>query len=107
MKKDQFAIIQTGGKQYRIAPGDSIMIEKLPGEYSIGDKLSFDQVLLKDNGKETQIGTPMLPKTKVEGKITEIGRDKKISVIHFRSKSNHFKKKGHRQPFMRVLIEKV
>lgn len=102
-----FAVIQTGGKQYKVAKGDVVKIEKLSGDHKEGDKVTFDQVLLVDSGKDTKIGMPLVDGAKVEGKIQEIGRDKKISVIRFRAKSRYHKKRGHRQPFFKVEITKV
>lgn len=102
-----FAVIKTGGKQYQVAKGDVVKIEKLSGDHKEGDKVSFDQVLLTDDGKATKVGTPTVSGAKVEGTIKEIGRDKKISVIRFRAKSRYHKKRGHRQPFMKVEITKV
>ena len=102
-----FAVIQTGGKQYKVAEGDVIKIEKLSSEHKEGDKVTFDQVLLTDDGKDTKIGTPLVSGAKVEATIKEIGRDPKISVIRFRAKSRYHKKRGHRQPFFKVEISKV
>ena len=102
-----FAVIQTGGKQYKVAKGDVVKIEKLSGEYKEGDKVTFDQVLLTDDGKATQVGAPTVSGAKVEATIKEIGRDKKIDVIRFRAKSRYHKKRGHRQPFFKVEINKV
>jgi large subunit ribosomal protein L21 len=103
----QFAVIQTGGKQYKVAKGDVVKIEKLSGEHKEGDKVTFDKVLLTDDGKSTQVGTPVVSGAKVEATIKEIGRDKKISVIRFRAKSRYHKKRGHRQEFFKVEINKV
>jgi len=102
-----FAIIETGGKQYKISEGDSIKIEKLFGENKEGDKVTFDKVLLVDDGKSTKIGTPYIKGAKVEAVFEEDGRSKKVRVIRFRAKSRHFVKKGHRQPFTKVKIAKV
>ena len=104
---NNFAVIQTGGKQYKVAKGDVVKIEKLQGEHKEGDKVSFDSVLLTDDGKDTKVGTPLVSGAKVEGTIKEIGRDAKISVIRFRAKSRYHKKRGHRQPFFKVAINKV
>lgn len=103
----EFAVIQTGGKQYKVAKGDIVKIEKLSGEHKEGDKVTFDEVLLVDTGKDTTLGTPHVKGAKVEAKIVELGRDPKISVIHFKSKSRYHKKIGHRQPFTKVEITKV
>lgn len=106
-KKDDFAVILTGGKQYRVAVGDVVTIEKLDGEFKAGDKVIFDQVLLTDNGKDLKVGAPTIPGAKVEADYIEAGREKKITVIHYREKSRHFKKNGHRQPFAKVKITSI
>lgn len=102
-----FAVIKTGGKQYRVAEGDVFTTEKLSGEHKEGDKVTFSEVLLTDTGKDTKIGTPTVSGSKVEGEIVSVGRAKKIRVIHYRAKSRHFKRAGHRQPFTKVKITKV
>jgi large subunit ribosomal protein L21 len=102
----KFAVIRTGGKQYKVSEGDVVKIEKLSGEYKKGDKVVLDDVLLVDDGKSTEVGTPTL-KNKVEATYEEEGRDDKISVIRYKSKSRYFKKKGHRQPFAKVKIAKI
>lgn len=104
---DAFAVIKTGGKQYRVSVGESIKIEKLKGEYKKGDKVSFDQVLLTDNGKETTIGAPLIAGAKVEGEITVVGRAPKVIVIKYKQKSRYFKKNGHRQPYFKVAITAI
>lgn len=103
----EFAVIQTGGKQYQVAKGDVVKIEKLSDEHKEGDKVTFDQVLLTDDGKSTKVGTPTVSGAKVEGTIKEIGRDRKIDVIRFRAKSRYHKKRGHRQPYFKIEITKV
>jgi len=105
MSTMEFAVIQTGGKQYQISKGDTVKIEKLSGEYKEGDKIIFDKVLLVDNGKDTTIGTPYIEGAKVIGTLKEAALDKKVTVIKFKSKSRYFKKKGHRQPFFKVHID--
>ena len=102
-----FAVIQTGGKQYKVAKGDIVKIEKLADEYKEGDKITFDHVLLTDDGKSTVVGTPLVKGAKVEGILKEIGRNAKISVIRFRAKSRYHKKRGHRQPYFKVEIRKI
>jgi len=103
----EFAVIQTGGKQYSVSKGDTITIEKLPGVHKKGDGVVFDKVLLVDDGKDTTIGTPYISKASVKGTITEIGRGKKIDVIHYKQKSRYYKKSGHRQHFFKVKIDKI
>lgn len=102
---EEFAVIETGGKQYKVSVGDDLRIEKLTGDFKEGDEITFDKVLLVDNGKDTTIGTPYIERAKVLATLKEIGRNKKISVIRFKSKSRYFKKKGHRQPFFKVHID--
>lgn len=103
----EFAIFETGGKQYKVSKGDVIKIEKLSGDYKEGDKVTFDKVLLVDNGSDTTVGTPFISDAKIEATITEVGRDKKVSVIKYKQKSRYFKKNGHRQPFMKVKIDNI
>ena len=103
-----FAIIQTGGKQYLVEEGMTLKIEKLSGEHKVGDTVAFGEVLLSDNGKDaTTIGAPFIKNAKVEGTISKIGRAAKVTVIKYKAKSNYFKKRGHRQPFMEVKITKL
>jgi large subunit ribosomal protein L21 len=102
-----FAVIETGGKQYRVAVGDRVKIEKIKGNFKVGDQVVFDKVLLVDNGQDsTDIGTPYLP-AKVLAKIIEIGRNRKVTVIKYKQKSRYFKKNGHRQPYFKVEIDKI
>ncbi|KKU80775.1 MAG: 50S ribosomal protein L21 [Parcubacteria group bacterium GW2011_GWA1_47_8] len=102
-----FAVIQTGGKQYKVAPGETLTIEKLPGELKKGDKVIFDQVLLVNDGTKTLVGAPFVPGATVEASFEETGRGKKIVVIHFKQKSRYFKKNGHRQPFTKVKVAAI
>jgi len=103
----EYAVIQTGGKQYKVKAGDNIKIEKLLGKHKEGDKIVFDKVLLVDNGSDTTIGTPFIDKAEVSGTITKIGRLQKVDVIHYKQKSRYFKKNGHKQPYFQVKIEGV
>lgn len=102
-----FAVIKTGGKQYRVSPGEAIKIEKIKGEYKKGDKVVFDQVLLTDDGKNTVIGTPFIEGAKVQGTIDVIGRAPKVLVIKYKQKSRYMKKNGHRQPYFKVIINSI
>jgi large subunit ribosomal protein L21 len=102
-----FAVIQTGGKQYKVAEGDVIKIEKLKGGYKQGDKIAFDQVLLLDDGSKTTFGAPFIAKAKVVGEFVSEGRAPKINVIRFKQKSKYFKKNGHRQPFFTIKISSL
>ncbi len=102
---EEFAIIHTGGKQYKVSAGDTVNIEKLPGTYKEGDKITFDKVMLVDDGQDTTIGDPYIKGAQVVGELEKIDRAKKISVIRFKAKSRYFKNKGHRQPFFKVKIK--
>lgn len=106
----EFAVITTGGKQYKVSPGSFVSIEKIKAtgiEYKKGDKLSFDKVLLVDDGQDTTIGTPYIKGAKVDAEIVEIGRARKIMVIKYKQKSRYLRRNGHRQPFFKVKITSI
>lgn len=103
----EFGVFKTGAKQYKVAVGDVVKIEKLKGDFKKGDKVVFDDVLALFDDKNMEIGTPVLSQKKIEGTVEMIGRNKKIDVIKYKSKSNYFKKTGHRQPFFKVKITKI
>ncbi len=104
---DAFAVIATGGKQYKVKVGDTVKIEKIIGEHKVGGKVSFDKILLVDNAGTTTVGAPYVAGSVVEAEIKEIGRDPKVTVIHYKQKSKYFKKYGHRQPFFKVAITSI
>ena len=97
-----FAVIQTGGKQYKVAAGDKIKVEKL--EAKEGDSLVFDKVLLTADGDNVQVGAPYVIGAKVDAKILKQGRHKKIIVFKYHSKTRYRKKKGHRQDYTEIQI---
>ncbi len=103
----EFAVIETGGKQYLVAEGDTLKIEKIPGEHKVGDSVVFDKVVLYEKGADTTIGQPYIDGAKVSAEIKKIDRLKKVTVIKYKAKSNYFKKRGHRQPFFEVKISKL
>jgi large subunit ribosomal protein L21 len=106
----EFAVIQTGGKQYKVSKGTTVSIEKLTkgkGEYKKGDKLSFDKVLLVDDGNDTTIGTPYISGAKVDAEIVDIGRSRKVLVMKYKQKSRYLRRAGHRQPFFKVKITSI
>jgi large subunit ribosomal protein L21 len=106
--KSMFAVIFTGGKQYRVSVGDMVKIEKIIGEYKEGDKINFDKVLLVDNGStEATIGTPYIKSAEVGATLKKISRYKTIDVIKYKQKSRYFKKNGHRQPYFEVQIDSI
>lgn len=108
----EYAVIKTGGKQYVVAPGDLVTIEKLGSrsltqELKKGDPVTFEEVLLTDDGKATTIGTPMISGAKVTATVFSVGRLPKIEVVKYKAKSRYLKRRGHRQPFVRVKIDKI
>ena len=103
----EFAVILTGGKQYKVAVGDILKVEKLDGEYTAGDKITFDKVLLVDNGVDTTIGTPYITGAKVEALFQKLGKNKTVKVVKYLQKSRYLKKNGHRQPFMEIKISAI
>lgn len=100
-----YAVIKTGGKQYRVEQGDTLAIERLEGD--TGTQVSFGEVLLVGSDNETKIGRPLLAGASVTGTIVEQGRAKKIIVFKFRRRKNYKRKKGHRQYFTRIRIESI
>ena len=100
-----YAIIATGGKQYRVSEGDTIYIEKL--DVNEGDTITFDQVLLAGEVGETTIGSPYIEGAKVEGTVLKNGKSPKIVVFKYKSKKNYRRRQGHRQPYTKVQINKI
>ena len=101
-----YAIIQTGGKQYRVAPGDVLRVERLPGER--GDAVQLDQVLLvTDDGGEVRVGTPLVENASVKGEILRQGKAKKILVFKKKRRKNYRRRQGHRQLFTAVQIQEI
>ena len=104
----EFAVIATGGKQYRVSPGDMLKIEKMIGEYKEGDTIVFKDVLLVDDGADSAtIGTPFIAGASVSATLKKISRYKTIDVIKYKQKSRYFKKNGHRQPYFEVQIDSI
>ena len=99
------AVIKTGGKQYKVAPGQKIKIEKL--ENKVGDEVVFDSVLLVDNEKEVSIGNPLVKGAKVLGKVLNQDKHDKVIIYKYKPKKRYRLKKGHRQPFTEVEIIKI
>ncbi|MEA4955218.1 MAG: 50S ribosomal protein L21 [Pseudoflavonifractor sp.] len=99
------AIIETGGKQYKVAEGDTLFIEKLPME--AGENVTFDKVLaILDEDKAT-FGAPVVEGAKVEASVVKNGRGKKVIVFKYKPKKNYRRKQGHRQPYTKVTIGKI
>ena len=90
-----YAVIETGGKQYRVQEGDVITIEKIKAE--VGETVAFDKVLVLNDGKETKVGTPYLDAA-VTGSVVEHGKGQKVIIFKYKAKKDYRKKQGHRQP---------
>ncbi|MGI6566308.1 MAG: 50S ribosomal protein L21 [Firmicutes bacterium] len=99
-----FAIVQTGGKQYKVREGDVIRVEKLPVE--AGEQVTLDEVLMV-HGEETKIGKPLVEGASVVARVQRNAKAKKIIVFKYKPKKNYRKKTGHRQPFTELVIEKI
>jgi large subunit ribosomal protein L21 len=110
MRAMEFAVIKTGGKQYKVSEGSFVSIEKIKEatqkekKYKKGDKISFDKVLLVDDGKNTTLGTPYIPGAKVNAEIIEVGRGRTILVVKYKQKSRYLRRNGHRQSYFKVKI---
>ncbi len=97
-----YAIIATGGKQYKVAAGDVIRVEKLPAE--AGEEIQFDKVLMIADGDQVSIGKPYVEGAAVTGEVQAQGRGKKVEIIKFRRRKHYRRQMGHRQPFTEVKI---
>ena len=100
-----YAIIVTGGKQYKVSEGDTLFIEKLEAEE--GSVVTFDQVLMVGEGEDVKVGVPTVEGAAVEAKVVKNGKAKKIYVFKMKRKKNYRRKKGHRQPYTKVEITKI
>ncbi len=100
-----YAIIETGGKQYRVKNGDQIAVEKLG--VADGEKVVFDKVLVAGEGAEVKVGTPYIDGITVEGKAVENGKGKKVVIFKYKAKKDYRKKQGHRQPYTLVEITSI
>jgi large subunit ribosomal protein L21 len=100
-----YAVIQTGGKQYRVAEGETLRVEKLSA--SPGDKLFFVPLLFADDGGNVQVGKPQVNGIKVEAEVMEQGRGKKIVIFKYKRRKSYRRKAGHRQPFTALKITAI
>jgi len=97
-----YAVVATGGKQYRVQEGDTLRIEKIPGE--VGSDVAFDQVLMVSDGDDVKVGQPVIENAVVNGTIVEQGKGRKILVFKYKRRKRYRRKQGHRQLFTAVKI---
>jgi large subunit ribosomal protein L21 len=100
-----YAVVRTGGKQYRVSPGDSIEVEKLP--FEVGEQIELDQVLLVANGSGTRIGRPVVDGARIKATVTRQAKGRKVIIFKYRSSKRYRRKKGHRQQLTRLRIDEI
>lgn len=100
-----YAVVNTGGKQYKVKAGDVLRVEKLSGE--VGSPVTFDRVMMVADGAEISVGQPLLEKTSVKGTIVEQGKAKKVIVFKYKRRKRFRRKQGHRQAFTAVKIDSI
>lgn len=100
-----YAVLSTGGKQYRVQEGDVIFVEKLNAE--VDSTVELTEVLAVSNGEALKVGTPVVEGAKVVAKVVAQGKAKKITVFKYKAKKDYRKKTGHRQPYTKLVIEKI
>jgi len=100
-----YAVVNTGGKQYRVCEGDTFRIEKLAGE--VGSPVSFDKVFMITDGEKVSLGNPVLENAKVVGHIVEQGKSKKVIVFKYKRRKRYRRKQGHRQQYTAVKIDSI
>jgi len=100
-----YAVVRTGGKQVRMAPGQAVRVEKLPG--AVGDAIELDQVLLVGGEGDPQVGTPLVEGAKVVGRISDQGRGPKLTVFKMKRRKGYRVKQGHRQDYTEITVESI
>ena len=100
-----YAIIKTGGKQYKVAEGSEIIIEKL--DAAEGDSVAFEEVLAVGEGADLKVGRPFVEGAKVTATVVKVGKGPKIRILKYRHKTNYRRRQGHRQPFTKVKVDKI
>jgi large subunit ribosomal protein L21 len=100
-----YAVIRTGGKQYRVSPGDSVDVEKLPHE--VGDQIELEEVLLVANGSGVQIGQPLVAGAKVKATVTRQVKGRKVIIFKYRPSKRYRRTRGHRQNYTRLRIDEI
>jgi large subunit ribosomal protein L21 len=100
-----YAVVSTGGKQYRVQKGETLRVEKIPGE--VGSKVTFDKVLMVADGESIRVGQPLIEKAAVQASIVEQDKAKKILVFKYKRRKRYRRRKGHRQPFTAIRIDGI
>ena len=100
-----YAVVSTGGKQYRVQKGETLRVEKIPGE--VGSKVTLDKVLMLADGESIRVGQPLIEKAAVQASIVEQDKAKKILVFKYKRRKRYRRKKGHRQPFTAIRIDGI
>lgn len=100
-----YAIIKTGGKQYKVTEGESIYVEKL--DLAEGENVTFDEVILVNDGTNTKVGAPLVDGAEVTGTVEKQGKEKKVVTFKYKPKKHSHTKKGHRQPYTKVVINSI
>jgi large subunit ribosomal protein L21 len=100
-----YAVVNSGGKQYRVQEGDVLRVEKLDAE--VGDTVDFDRVLLFNDGETVQVGRPLLEDVTVRGRVVERGKAKKVLVFKYKRRKGYRRTQGHRQPFTAIRIDRI
>lgn len=100
-----YAVVKSGGKQYKIQEGEIFRVEKLPGE--VGAEITFDDVLMVSDGETVQVGTPLLANVTVKGTVVEQGKAKKILVFKYKRRKRYRRKQGHRQQYTAVKVDSI
>lgn len=100
-----YAVIKTGGKQYRVTPGEEIRVEKLQG--NVGDEVIFEEVLLTSDGENVSVGKPFLDNAKVVARIAGHGKGRKVVVFKYKRRKGYRKKRGHRQQYSLIKVENI
>ncbi len=98
----KYAIVETGSKQYKVAPGDTIRVETLPGD--VGDRIELTDVVMTSDDGVVSVGSPTVPDAKVSAEVVGVGRDKKIVVFKYKAKTRYRRRNGHRQPYTDLKI---
>jgi len=101
-----YAIIETGGKQYRVTPDEELKVEKIKDK-GVGEEVEFDKVLLVNGEEGTDVGKPYLEDSSVEGEIVEEDKEEKVTVFTYKKRKGQRRKLGHRQPYMKVRIDNI